>query len=152
MKVVQIWISPAHNYFGHHGQEPGRAPMEEVKSVECIAGKGLMGDRFFDFKENYKGQITFFSQEVYEALSQKFSVADKAAWVFRRNVLVSGVDLNSLIGKQFELQGITFEGACECTPCYWMDEAFCPGAHDALAGNGGLRARILTDGVLKAEA
>lgn len=152
MTIVHLYISPEHNYFGHHGKPPGEAPMVEVDSVECVAGKGLQGDRFFGFKDNYKGQITFFSEEVYEGLCEKLQTADRNPSVFRRNVIVRGVDLNTLIGQEFELQGVRFAGTQECSPCYWMDQAFAPGAEQALKGHGGLRARILTDGVLRRDA
>jgi MOSC domain-containing protein YiiM len=66
-------------------------------------------------------------------------------------VLTSGVDLNTLIGQRFTVQGIDFEGAEECRPCYWMDEAIAPGAEAFLKGHGGLRARILSNGVLSVE-
>ena len=69
--------------------------------------------------------------------------------VLRRNVLLSGVDLNSLIGRKFRLGGILFEGVEECSPCYWMDEAVGPGANAFLTGRGGLRCRILEDGILR---
>ncbi len=125
--------------------------MVEVESVDCVAGKGLKGDRFFGFKEDYKGQVTFFSQAVFEDMRSRFEVDEaNPAW-FRRNVLVDGVDLNTLIGQEFELQGIRFKGTEECRPCYWMDQAFADGAHEALKGNGGLRAKILTDGVLRCD-
>lgn len=60
LKVVKLFISPAHNYFGHHGRPSGRHPLAEKRSIVCVGGRGVEGDRFFDFKENYKGQITFF--------------------------------------------------------------------------------------------
>jgi len=72
--------------------------------------------------------------------------------VFRRNVITSGVDLRAWFDAEFELQGVRFRGMGECTPCYWMDQAFGPGAEKALEGRGGLRAQILTDGVLRAGA
>jgi len=149
MKILNIYISPAHSYFGHHGQPASAAPMLEVASAQCVAGKGLVGDRFFDFKENYKGQITFFAHEVYERLCAQFSAADIPPSAFRRNVITRGADLNTLIDREFEVQGIRFFGVQECAPCYWMDQAFAPGAEAALKGQGGLRARILTDGLLK---
>lgn len=150
MDILHIFISPDHNYFGHHGQPAGQAPVVEVPSVECVAGKGLVGDRFFDYKEDYKGQITFFEHEQYERLCEQFNVMGVSPSVFRRNVITKGVDLNSLIGKEFEVQGIRFEGASECSPCYWMDQAFAEGAELAMKGHGGLRARILSNGVLHA--
>jgi MOSC domain-containing protein YiiM len=60
--------------------------------------------------------------------------------------------LSSLIGKQFELQGVRFEGTEECRPCYWMEQALGPGAEIWLKGRGGLRARILTSGILSTAA
>jgi len=42
--------------------------MLEMEDIECVAGHGICGDRFFDHQANYKGQITFFATEVYEAL------------------------------------------------------------------------------------
>jgi MOSC domain-containing protein YiiM len=59
--------------------------------------------------------------------------------------------LNALIGRQFEIQGVRFEGVCEAKPCHWMNTALGAGAEEWLRGRGGLRARILTDGVLRRE-
>jgi MOSC domain-containing protein YiiM len=147
-ELLHFYISHSHNYFGHHGQPPGDAPMIEVDRIECLAGRGVRGDRFFDFKNDYKGQITLFSQEVYEDLCKALRIFDKAPSVFRRNVITSGVDLASWFNAEFELQGVRFRGRGECSPCYWMDQAFGPGAEHALEGRGGLRAMILTDGIL----
>ena len=152
MEVLHLYISPAHNFVGHHGKPPGEHPAIEVKEIRCVAGKGIEGDRYFDYKENYKGQITFFASEVYESLSRECDVHDKPPSAFRRNVITRGIDLNTLIGRKFEIQGVQFEGSEECKPCYWMEQAFAPGTEQRLKGNGGLRARILTDGVLRADA
>lgn len=57
---------------------------------------------------------------------------------------------HTLVGREFQIQGIRFHGIAECSPCYWMNTAFGLGAEDALRGRGGLRARILTNGVLRA--
>ena len=42
--------------------------MFPVHQFEWVAGPGIRGDRFFDYKKDYKGQITFFAMEVLEAL------------------------------------------------------------------------------------
>ena len=151
MTVRRIFISPAHIYVGHHGKPPGDEPMEAVAEVECVARRGLRSDRYFDFKEDYKGQVTFFSLETWEDLCVRFGIFDKGPEIFRRNVIVSGIDLNTLIGEEFEVQGVRFQGTQEAAPCHWMNRAFAEGAEAALQGRGGLRARILSDGVLRAE-
>ena len=74
---------------------------------------------------------------------------DKPVSVLRRNVVTRGVDLQDCIGKEFSIQKVRFFGIEECKPCYWMDQAFGPGAEDALKGRGGLRAQILTTGPLE---
>ena len=122
----------------------------EVPTVNCVAGMGLFGDRYFGHRDGYKGQITFFSTEVLEALSRELPVGPMHPGVHRRNILVEGVDLNVWIGREFEVQGVRFEGTEEARPCVWMNEAIGPGAESWLNGRGGLRARILTDGSLTA--
>jgi MOSC domain-containing protein YiiM len=149
IQVHQLFVSPGHNFFGHHGQSAGKNPILEKDHVECVAGRGIRGDRFFNYKEDYKGQITFFSLEVLEALRRELELPRLEASATRRNALLSGVELNSLIGAEFEIQGVRFAGVEECKPCYWMDFAVGPGAEAWLQGRGGLRARVLTDGVLR---
>ena len=152
VKLLHIYVSPEHNYYGHHGQPAGTAPMIEVDQVECVADKGLVGDRFFDWKEDYKGQVTFFEHEVYERLCAQFQVMGLPPSIFRRNMITKGVDLNTLIGQEFEVQGVRFLGTQESAPCHWMNQAFAEGAEDAMKGKGGLRAKVLSSGVLRKDA
>jgi MOSC domain-containing protein YiiM len=151
VKVRHIFISPGHNYFGHQDQPAGTHPTIEVPEVECVARRGLKGDRFFDFKPDYKGQVTFFSQEIFDALCAELKVTGKSPGVSRRNIVIEGVDLNSLVGKDFHIQEVAFRGMAQCSPCHWMDHAFAPGAESFLQNRGGLRAQILTSGKLRAE-
>ena len=149
MIIVGLYISLGHNFFGHHEQPPGEHRVVPVTELDCVAGRGIRGDRFFDYRPDYKGQITFFAHETYMELCARLGVRDRDPGVFRRNVITQGASLGALVGTEFELQGIRFAGVAECSPCYWMDRAFGPGAEAALQGRGGLRARILTDGVLR---
>ena len=150
--IEHLYLSPGHNYFGHHGKPADEHPIVSVCEIECVAGRGIRGDRFFDYKPDYKGQITFFAAEIYDELCATLlpsSVLRPPSSVFRRNVITRGVDLNSLIGQEFTLQGVRFLGTAECSPCYWMDQAFASGTEAALKDRGGLRAKILTDGFLR---
>jgi hypothetical protein len=149
LEIRHLYIAPEHNYFGHHGKAPGVATMMALDAVECVAGKGIRGDRFFGYKQDYKGQITFFEEETYDDLCAMFQVWDRDASAFRRNVITRGIRLNQLIDKEFTIEGIHFRGMEECKPCYWMDQAFHSGAEEALKGRGGLRAKILSDGTLR---
>ncbi len=148
MHFLHFYVSPGHNYFGHHGKPPGAHPTVAVDSLDCVAGRGLRGDRFFDFKDDYKGQVTFFASEVFDQLKQHLNLSDVSPSGLRRNIITASVDLNTLIGEEFEVQGVRFLGTRECTPCYWMDHAYAPGTEKFLQGRGGLRAKILTNGTL----
>ena len=149
-QIHHLFTSKGHNYYGRHGQASENHEIIEHKAIELIAGKGIIGDRFFDWKEDYKGQITFIDLVVIDQIRSHAENPDLPACAFRRNVVVSGIDLNSLIGKTFELGGIRLHATEECKPCYWMDEA-CgkAGTEEIMKGHGGLRCRILEDGVLK---
>jgi len=152
IRIEYLYLSPGHNFFGHHGADAGGQPVLAVREVECVAGRGLRGDRFFDFKPDYKGQVTFFDGAIYDELCIRFDVHDREPSVFRRNIITRGVDLNALIGVEFEIQGVRFLGCAECSPCHWMNQAFGPGTEAALKGRGGLRAKILKDGILRVDA
>lgn len=149
MQILHIFISPEHIYVGHHGLPPGTAPMIEVPEVECVTGKGLRGDRYCGWKEDYKGQVTFFEHEQYERLCEQFSIMGVPPSAFRRNIITKGIDLNTLIDVEFEVQGVRFLGTQEAAPCQWMNQAFAEGAESALKGHGGLRAKILSNGILR---
>ena len=82
--------------------------MIEVPVIECVADRGIRGDRYFDFKDDYKGQITFFSLDVFDELCTAVGVHDCSPAAARRNVVTRGVDLNESIGKEFEIQGVRF--------------------------------------------
>lgn len=146
--VKHLYISNGHNYFGRYGKGSLAHEIDERASIELLAGRGVREDRFFDYEEDYKGQITFFDWAVYERVRDEVVKGELRPSKFRRNVMMEGVDLNDLIGKRFSLNGMEFTGSCECKPCFWMDEACADGAFEFLKGQGGLRARILNDGVL----
>ena len=151
MEILHLYISEGHNYVGHHGRPPGEHEIIEVDEIHCIAGHGIERDRYFGHKDDFKGQITFFADEVYQDLRAQFPRREVAPSVFRRNVITRGLDLNELIGKEFEVQGVRFFGTEECRPCYWMNQAFAPGAEEAMRGRGGLRAKIITGGILRVD-
>lgn len=117
-----------------------------------MAGRGVGGDGFFDFKEDCKGQITVFAMEVVAALRFEPNLPDVQPQTPRRNAFVRGMDLSSLIGRQFELQGVRLADAKEGKPRHGMNSAFGPGAEERLRGRAGLRCRIMTSGVLRRDS
>ena len=148
IQILNIWTSPGHDFKGRHGQGRLEHGLTAQSRVQCVAGQGIEGDRYFGHQENFKGQITFFSEDVAAELETALGLSGLDRSVMRRNVLVSGVDLNSLIGRPFRIGEVVFRGTEECAPCYWMDEAVGTGAHAWLKGRGGLRCRIESSGSL----
>ncbi len=152
VEIRHLYISPGHNFFGHHGRAPAAHSAVEVQEIECVAGHGIKGDRFFDYRQDYKGQITLFSLEIFRELCATLGLPHCSPAAVRRNVITSGADLRDLIGQDFEIQGVRLRGTEHCRPCYWMNTAVGPGAEQILkkGKDGGLRARILSDGVIRA--
>lgn len=146
-----IYISPGHDFRGRHGLGRLDHGMTELTEVECMAGRGLKGDRYADREPGHKGQVTFFDADTVDAVRALHNLPDLPSSAFRRNLIVRGINPGDWIGRRFVFQGVVFEGSEECRPCYWMDETIAPGTEEFLRADcrGGLRARILTNGILR---
>lgn len=149
VRITHIFTSPGHDFKGRHGQDRLTNGTEAHECVVCQAGRGLQGDRYVMKEEGHKGQVTFFNAEVLREVGEALGLEEVPPDAFRRNVIVEGVDVNDLIGREFTLGGVQFEGTEACSPCHWMDVALVDGAMGLLKGRGGLRARILQTGILR---
>ncbi len=91
--------------------------------------------------------MTFLALEAWMA-----AAADADPVLARRNVVVRGVELDPLRGREFELDTgsgpIRFRGGRPAHPCSWMDTVAGDGVRKALIGRGGLRTQPLTSGTL----
>jgi len=153
VRLDKIYISPGHDYWGRQGAGRLQHGIKDVPEVECIAGKGLVGDRYFGYRADYKGQVTFFEEEVAEEIRETFKVPKLPSSVFRRNLIVRGVRLKEWMGKRFVFQGIEFEGCQECRPCHWMSRVVEEGTEAFMKSDfrGGLRAKVITSGTLRVD-
>lgn len=88
-----------------------------VSAFQCVTERGIKGDRYFDDQAAFKGQITFFADEVYRGLCDQFNRHEKSPSIFRRNVITRGADLDSLIGREFAIQSVRLCGVQSCKPC-----------------------------------
>ena len=146
--IHHLYVSPGHDFRGRHGEGRRTHEILDKEQVELVAGSGIVGDRYFDYKEDFKGQVTFFEEEVWSEVKEQFDLPALAPSTFRRNVIVSGIRLNEMIGRRFTIGELEFTGSEEAKPCYWMDEACKPGVEEFLKGKGGLRCRIVGGGSL----
>ena len=151
--IRHLFVSPGHNYFGRPKDGPGEHPTPDVDQATLRAGQGIVGDRYFGVAAHFDAQITFVAWEVFHAVLAEFGLAGLSPQVTRRNVVTEGINLNQLLGQEFTITSgggaVRFLGAKPCSPCAWMDAVIAPGAHKFLKGRGGLRARVLSDGVLE---
>lgn len=143
IEIHKIFTSPAHNYFTRDKFDIGDFQTLEHETVELSVGKGLKDDRF----EFSKYPITLFSLEVAQEVCETLNLPLDLK-LFRRNIVVSGIHLNSLIGKRFKIGDVEFEGLAHCAPCVWMNAVMKKGAYALMRGRGGLRAKVISGGVL----
>ena len=149
--LVQFLVSPAHAYFGRPKDGPAEVPTEMPAHIECVAGKGIRGDRFFNVRAHTEAAVTFLAAEAWDAACAAAG-GSAPPELARRNILVRGVELDRLRGEDFtittEAGSVGFHGGRPAHPCAWMDIMIAPGMRKALVGRGGIRAGVLSDGVL----
>jgi MOSC domain-containing protein YiiM len=145
-EILQLLASPIHRFEGRPGDGPLPAPPGElVPAIELRAGLGVVGDRYFAQRAHRQAGVTVIAQE---------SLPDGVDLVqVRRNILVSGIDVDALVGSVLSLDSgdgpVQLDVRRPASPCAWMNVTIGPGAHRALRGKGGIRCIPLTDGVLR---
>ncbi len=128
--------------------------MEPLESVRAVAGRGLEGDRYFrrtgtySSKEGPDRQITLIETEALEALERDYAMTLDASET-RRNVATRDVALNHLVGRTFRVGEVTVRGLRLCEPCSHMERLCGQRVRPGLVHRGGLRAEIVTDGVIR---
>jgi MOSC domain-containing protein YiiM len=116
-------------------------PLMARDQVTLVEGKGIEGDRYFGRGRPAKN-LTLVEEEKLRAACDEIGVT-YAPGCSRRNVTVTGVDLNALVGRTFRLGEAVLQGDELCEPCGLMESCIGIGARDALVHKAGLRARIL---------
>lgn len=66
----------------------------------------------------------------------------------RRNLLVSNINLFSLVGHRFRIGNVLLEGKVIVDPCKNMEEAMGTGTYAAMMGHGGIGAKIIEGGTI----
>ena len=124
-----------------------KAPMIELSSIEAIAGRGLVGDRYSS--KNGKRQVTLIQGEHLLAIASMLGRDSVAPELLRRNFVATGINLLALKGKQFRVGNALLEYTGLCHPCSAMETTFGAGGYNAVRGHGGITARIIESGNIK---
>ncbi len=128
--------------------------MEALRSVRAEPGRGLEGDRYWKGEGAFsrwpgpRREVTLVTAEALAAAERDFGVMLKAG-EHRRNLVVRGVPLADLVKQELWVGAVRLRGVRLCAPCKYLvrvteQEAI----FDALVGRGGLRAEVLTEGVI----
>jgi MOSC domain-containing protein YiiM len=133
-----------------------REQPHEIEVAKLEAGKGISGDRYHERALEFlaagnlapSNHISMISKEELDSFLKRNDVKIDYA-DFRRNVLISGIDLYKLIGKKFTLGSALCQGIEDCEPCAFLAATVHRAVLPELKKKAGLRAIILEDGDLK---
>lgn len=152
VEVLHLLVSPAHAYFGRAREGAADVPTTDAGQIQLVAGKGIIGDRFFGKAAHMDAAVTVFAVEALEAIATELGTAPLDPLLTRRNVFLRGAQLAPLLGHDFAMESrgglVPFKAGRPAHPCAWMDEMLALGAHRAMRGRGGVRCQVLSDGVL----
>ena len=152
VEILHLLVSPAHAYFGRARDGAAIVPTTDADQVELVAGKGIVGDRFFGKAAHMDAAVTLLSIESLEAMAEELGAEPFDPLLTRRNVVLRGAHLAPLLGHEFALESrgdaLRLGAGRPAHPCAWMDRMLVPGAHAAMRGRGGVRCQPLSDGLL----
>lgn len=141
--VIAIFVSPE-----KHGEQI------KVNSIQLKAGKGIVGDRYYGHRISHKRKnLTLVEAENIEAFCQTYHQPIEL-YNTRRNIITRGIRLNDLVGKDFFVGQVLCKGIELCEPCAVLARQFPESGLPpskiirAFENKGGLRAEILTNGIL----
>lgn len=135
----------------HIAPERGALPVAVV-AAEAVAGRGLTGDRYYHGSGTWSQwpgtgrAVTLIAAEILEQLPAGWRISAAES---RRNLLTRGVDLDTLLGREFRIGSAWFLGQRRCEPCAHLERLTRPGIAAQLEGRGGLRAEVLCGGWLR---
>jgi MOSC domain-containing protein YiiM len=124
------------------------APLGRVPTVEAVPGRGLKGDRKFKEGNEPGRQITLIEREALEGIEREYGIPLTPEEA-RRNVVTEGVPLNHLVGREFRVGSVRLRGVKLCEPCGHLEKLTGKAVLKGLAHRGGLRAEILSGGVIR---
>lgn len=119
-----------------------------------MAGRGIEGDRYsvdegtFSDRGRVGRDLTLFEAEALEGLLADHGI-ELAPNETRRNVMTRGIGLNALVGHRFRVGEVECVATHLCDPCSHLQGMTQPGVLRGLADRGGLRANVVTGGLIR---
>ncbi len=133
--------------------------MEELQEAELVAGKGIVGDRYYLGKGTYSPkpdcrEVTLIEQEALDAIASDDPPLQGEPIVIepdehRRNLTVSGVPLNHLVGYRFQVGECVLSGGRLNFPCNYLEQLLGRPVYLPLYNRSGLNCWIEKGGVIR---
>lgn len=135
--------------------ESPSAPAVSQPSVRAVPGRGLRGDRYFSGTGTFSPhpqkpdfEVTLIQKEHIDAFASSAGITFTARDA-RRNLVTVGLDLNALVGREFQVGSVRIRGIRLCEPCNHLAKLTSPEVLRGLLHKGGLRAQIVTEGEIR---
>ena len=127
--------------------------MVSLPEVRAFADRGLEGDRFFRESWNAVNRsdkaVSLIEDEVLQLAAQELAM-ESIGSITRRNIVTRGVPLIELLDREFTVGGVLMRGIRLFEPCgHLVKVSKLPGIFKALDHRSGLKAAILSDGVIR---
>ncbi|MFO6466041.1 MOSC domain-containing protein [Jannaschia sp. KMU-145] len=143
MRSLRV-LMDAHHHSGRLdwiGLRPARrADMTEVDAVD-IAEAGPVGDH----ARPGKRAVTLIQAEHLPVIAS-LSRTDAGPDALRRNLVVSGLNLATLRGRDLRIGTAVLHVSGPCAPCSRMEETLGPGGYQAVRHHGGWCASVVSPG------
>lgn len=141
--VEEIYVAPE-----------GSAVMERVHETTTVEGCGIAGDRYCEGTGYWTGldyvcEITLISAEDLDHIERETGLLVKNG-EHRRNIVTRGISLDELRGQRFRVGETVLEYDRPRPPCRHVQDLTEPGMTRALKGRGGICARVVKAGRIRA--
>ncbi|WP_419738850.1 MOSC domain-containing protein [Ruegeria sp.] len=124
------------------GVRPARWSEIVTLGDATISADGLDGDR----SRAGKRAVTLIQQEHLAAIGSYLGQGRIAPEILRRNLVVSGINLAALKGREVQVGEAVLRFTVICAPCSRMEEALGKGGYSAVRGHGGWCAEVVRPG------
>lgn len=125
-----------------------RGAIQVVNSAQALVGLGLEGDHRCLKSPGSARQVTIISREYIHQIAQQLGMDFIDPTLLRRNLIISGMNMNLLRFQRLQIGEAIFETSALCDPCSRMDENLGAGGAAAMFGYGGLCAKVVKGGLI----